>query len=217
MIHKRCSKCGQLNPVSSRKCARCGRAFPAPTAEIKDSSQDELSLQASLAHGSTQAGFEPPISSSDGTTKPLPTFGTKKCPFCAENIKADAVFCRFCRHDLSDVPEDARRSLPKTQPHVVAPPTRLLASAPASRIAVGVEIILGLLGIYGLGHFLARRWRSGLGFLLFTPLWLFVEGVTKDVLLAGNYPVGWCALTFHMPVMYISVILLEGRRIGQRI
>lgn len=30
--------------------------------------------------------------------------GTKQCPFCAESIKVEAVFCRFCQHDLATQP-----------------------------------------------------------------------------------------------------------------
>jgi predicted nucleic acid-binding Zn ribbon protein len=36
---------------------------------------------------------------------------TKKCPFCAEEIKQEAVFCRYCKRDLSGNKEAAISSI----------------------------------------------------------------------------------------------------------
>jgi hypothetical protein len=42
---------------------------------------------------------------------PVPgsNLGVRKCPFCAEEVKADAKICRFCQRDLPELvvnPED---------------------------------------------------------------------------------------------------------------
>ncbi|MFC1678244.1 hypothetical protein ACFLZ9_00725 [Patescibacteria group bacterium] len=59
---------------------------------------------------------------------------TKKCPYCAEEIKAEAVVCRFCNRDLTDINLSKRvvveRTAKKFKKHVV------------------IAIVLLLLGVY---------------------------------------------------------------------
>jgi len=79
-------------------------------------------------------------------------------------------------------------------------------------IALVAECVLGILGIYGIGHLIAKRWVSGILFFIFSFFWLFVEGFTKDAILMGNYPTGLCALAFHGPVVIISLLILKKNK-----
>ncbi|MCL2504610.1 MAG: hypothetical protein FWE94_08515 [Coriobacteriia bacterium] len=41
------------------------------------------------------------IAARRGNSQEVPA-GDKKCPFCAEHIKKEAVVCRYCGRDLAD-------------------------------------------------------------------------------------------------------------------
>ncbi len=73
----------------------------------------------------------------DASLPPAPGSGTKRCPACAEEVRAEAMVCRFCGYDFAT---GVRTSL--------AQPVKTNGLAIAS-------LVLGILWLYWVGSILA--------------------------------------------------------------
>jgi hypothetical protein len=70
---------------------------------------------------------------------PMPATGsTKRCPSCAEEVRSEAVVCRYCSYNFQTMSRDAAALVPvKTNGYAIA------------------SLVLGILWIYSIGSILA--------------------------------------------------------------
>lgn len=68
-----------------------------------------------------------PSTPTQSDTSASPNAGNRKCPFCAEFVKAEAVICRFCQKELPPLPPPEPSQTVQAINDLVCPPNMPIA------------------------------------------------------------------------------------------
>ena len=95
-----CSKCGKYIPVDYTFCPNCRQKVPE-----RDGGPVEEATVVEAEVVVEEHIPDPEPAAPKAAPKPMPepepeSVDSKRCPYCAETIRLEAIICRFCRMNL---------------------------------------------------------------------------------------------------------------------
>jgi predicted amidophosphoribosyltransferase len=86
-----CDKCGEANDSGFALCSRCDELRPSLAGSAEPTEPPAAPAPAEVPRATEQA-------------TPLAEAATKICPQCAEEVKAAALICHYCRYEFGPLP-----------------------------------------------------------------------------------------------------------------